>query len=84
VEDPLFRDIKKGDFRLKEGSPAYKTGFRDIDVTRIGLTKDFPSEFMDLVKVQLGTDYDSFEKLEETCKLGNRGADKEFKEATGI
>ena len=84
VSDPLFRDITKGDFRLKENSPAYKIGFRDIDVTRIGLTRDFPESFRDIVNKQLGAGYDQFEKLEEICRLKDGTTLKEFKEANGI
>jgi len=36
--DPMFVNIKKGDFRLKKDSPALKLGFRQIDMGRIGLT----------------------------------------------
>lgn len=37
--DPLFNDIHNGDFLLKENSPALKLGFKQIDVTKIGLIK---------------------------------------------
>jgi hypothetical protein len=84
VADPLFRDIKKGDFRLKENSPAYQMGFKDIDVTRIGLRKDFPAHFSGLVKSKLGENYDQFEKLEEICKPKKGAAVQELKEANGI
>ena len=84
VSDPMFRDIKKGDFRLKEDSPAYRIGFRDIDVTRIGLTRDFPENFKEIVNEQLGKGYDHFEKLEEICKPKDGSAEKELKEANGI
>ncbi|OYU54902.1 MAG: peptidase [Chitinophagaceae bacterium BSSC1] len=84
VADPLFRDIKTGDFRLQENSPAYQLGFKDIDVKRIGITSEFSSKFMELVKKQLGNDYDKFEKLEEICKPIKGAAGKEFKEANGI
>ena len=84
VADPLFRDFKKGDFRLKENSPAYQIGFRDIDVTRIGLTRNFPENFREIVNKQLGKGYDQFEKLEEICKPKDGSAEKEFKEANGI
>ncbi|MFC1676366.1 right-handed parallel beta-helix repeat-containing protein [Planctomycetota bacterium] len=43
--DPLFVDMDNGDFRLKPGSPALKLGFKQIDMTKIGLTSDFPKRF---------------------------------------
>jgi len=84
VADPLFRDIKNGDFRLKENSPAYQLGFKDIDVKRIGITPDFPVKFKEVVKNQLGTGYDQFEKLEELCKPVKGAAATEYKEMNGI
>jgi len=84
VADPLFRDIKKGDFRLRENSPAYQIGFKEIDVTRIGLTRDFPIHFRATVKDSLGESYDQFERLEELCKPKEGAVLKEFKEANGI
>ena len=37
VADPMFVDPAKDDYRLKPESPAFKLGFKPIDVTRIGL-----------------------------------------------
>jgi hypothetical protein len=34
--DPLFKDPLKGDFRLKDGSPAAKIGFVPFDLTKVG------------------------------------------------
>ena len=84
VADPMFRDIKNGDFRLKENSPAYQLGFKDIDVKRIGITADFPVKFKEMVKSQLGNNYDQFGKLEELCKPIKGAAAKEYKEIDGI
>lgn len=84
VADPLFRDIKNGDFRLKENSPAYQLGFKDIDVKRIGITSDFPVRFKEVVNSQLGGDYDQFGKLEEICRPVKRAAGNEYKEINGI
>ncbi len=41
--DPMFVDWRKGDFRFKEGSPALKLGIEPIDVSKMGLTADYPS-----------------------------------------
>jgi hypothetical protein len=41
--DPLFVDLANGDLRLKPDSPAFKLGFRPIDVSRIGLREDLPT-----------------------------------------
>jgi hypothetical protein len=84
VGDPLFVDIKKGDFRLRKGSPAYKIGFKDIDVKQIGLTDEFPMKFNLIVKKQLGNDYDNFDALEILCKPMTGATSKEFKEINGI
>jgi len=36
--DPLFVDITNGDLRLRKDSPAFKFGFKTIDMSKIGLT----------------------------------------------
>ena len=84
VGDPLFEDIKKGDFQLRKGSPAYKIGFKDIDQKSIGLTDEFPVKFIQTVKIQLGSDYDNFDALEKLCKPMTGATSKEFKEIPGI
>ncbi len=38
--DPGFVDRANGDFRLKDDSPAFKLGFKQIPVEKIGLYKD--------------------------------------------
>ena len=65
--DPMFMDIFNGDFRLKEGSPAYKVGFKNIDMSAIGLTDDYPEYYEETVRRQLGNDYDDFHRLENIC-----------------
>ena len=39
-EDPHFVDAAKGNFQLKDDSPAFKLGFTRIPVEKIGLYKD--------------------------------------------
>lgn len=36
IADPLFVDPSAGDFSLKPGSPAIKTGFKPIDLSSVG------------------------------------------------
>ena len=38
-KDPHFVDRDKADFRLKDDSPAFKLGFKQIPVEKIGLYK---------------------------------------------
>jgi hypothetical protein len=37
VANPLFADPQKGDFRLDPRSPAFRLGFRPIDLSRVGI-----------------------------------------------
>ncbi|VGO19325.1 right-handed parallel beta-helix repeat-containing protein [Pontiella sulfatireligans] len=53
VADPKFAkkinwsaDAQPEDYRLANDSPAVKMGFKPIDVSKIGLTDDYPSEFL--------------------------------------
>ena len=39
VGDPLFVDPAKGDFRVKEGSPAEKVGFKNFPMDQFGVKK---------------------------------------------
>ena len=40
--DPLLVDYKNGDFRFRPDSPAIKLGIVPLDLSTVGLTKDFP------------------------------------------
>jgi parallel beta-helix repeat protein len=40
ADDPLFVDYAHQNFKLKENSPAYKLGFKQIPVEKIGLHQD--------------------------------------------
>lgn len=84
VGDPLFMDIRHGDFRLKKNSPAYKIGFKDIDTSQIGLRDDFPRKYAEAVKLQLGSDYDDFSHLEKLCKQTAQANSNDFMELKGI
>ena len=39
VADPLFVDPAKGDFRVKDGSPALKLGFKNFPMDQFGVKK---------------------------------------------
>ncbi|MCG9792328.1 PDZ domain-containing protein [Flavobacterium algicola] len=39
VGDPMFIDPAKGDFRVKEGSPAFKIGFKNFPMDQFGVKK---------------------------------------------
>ncbi len=39
IADPLFRDASKKDYRLQPNSPAYKLGFVDLPLEKMGLKK---------------------------------------------
>jgi len=41
VAEPGFIDADKKDFRIKYDSPAYMTGFKDINTENIGLTEEY-------------------------------------------
>jgi hypothetical protein len=43
--NPLFVNWENGDFRLKSDSPALKMGIKSIDLSKVGLTEDFPKRF---------------------------------------
>jgi len=43
--DPLFVNPDKGDYRLKPESPAFKMGFKNLDLDKFGLTPDFPKQW---------------------------------------
>jgi hypothetical protein len=40
--DPNFMNIEKGDLRLKPESPAWKLGFKQTDISRVGLLPNHP------------------------------------------
>jgi Right handed beta helix region len=49
VVDPMFVDLKNGDYTLKPDSPALKLGFKNIDMSW-GLTNQFPDTFSEKEK----------------------------------
>ena len=47
IADPLFEDVVNANFKLKPESPALKLGFKQIDMSKIGLKSDeFPKKYM--------------------------------------
>lgn len=44
--DPLFENWRDNDFRLHRNSPARQLGIEPIDLSNVGLTKDFPQDFL--------------------------------------
>jgi hypothetical protein len=44
--DPMFVDPAKGDYRVKPESPALKLGFKNFDLSEVGLLSDFPMEWL--------------------------------------
>ncbi len=47
IEDPLFMDVTNANFQLKPESPALKIGFKQIDMSKIGLkSATFPAKYM--------------------------------------
>jgi hypothetical protein len=45
--DPMFVDPGNGDYRLKSDSPALKLGFKNFDISSVGLLPDFPNQWRD-------------------------------------
>ncbi|MFC1738613.1 hypothetical protein ACFL1G_06160 [Planctomycetota bacterium] len=43
--DPMFVDPANGDYRVKDGSPALKLGFKNFDVSDAGLLPDFTKKW---------------------------------------
>ena len=39
IADPMFVDSEHDNYTLKPESPAFKLGFKQIDVSRVGLLK---------------------------------------------
>ena len=47
IADPLFEDVANANFKLKPESPALKLGFKQIDMSKIGLkTDEFHKRYM--------------------------------------
>ena len=47
IADPLFVAPEKYDFRLKENSPAFKLGFKPIDLSQVGVRNKARREELD-------------------------------------
>ena len=50
--DPLFVDVKRGDFRLQATSPAFGLGIEPIDLTNVGLLPNHPFHRVDQVTLR--------------------------------
>ena len=48
IADPLFVAPERFDFRLKRNSPAFKLGFKPIDLDGVGVRKEFKRQVHDL------------------------------------
>jgi len=42
IADPQFVDAARGDYRVRDGSPALPLGFVNLDPAAVGLRSDFP------------------------------------------
>ena len=42
LADPMFVDKANHDYRLRDESPAFKLGFKQIDVSKVGLFANHP------------------------------------------
>lgn len=47
VADPMFVDYSGKDFTLKEESPALKAGFQQIDISKVGVTDEYPKRLLE-------------------------------------
>jgi hypothetical protein len=45
--DPMFMDAEKGDYRVRPESPAMQLGFKNFDLSQVGLLGDFPKKYRD-------------------------------------
>jgi len=45
LADPQFVDAARGDYRVKDSSPALKLGFRNFAMDQFGLTEEFPKRW---------------------------------------
>ena len=43
--NPMFVDWMNADFRFQADSPAIEMGIKPLDLSNVGLTKDFPKRF---------------------------------------
>ncbi len=48
MADPKFVDLKNRNFKLQNDSPALKIGFKQIDMSNLGLMKNYPVKYKNL------------------------------------
>ena len=71
VGDPLFMDAAKGDFRVKDGSPALKLGFVNFPMDQFGVRSSRLRAIVrtpEIPTVQIGAGESSAAAAETTCQ----------------
>lgn len=81
VADPLFDkknpqwDVTYRDYQLKKNSPAFKLGYKAIDMEPIGLRQDFPFDRSDffLKVADQGIQAEDYDRMRDLRAKGNTG-----------
>jgi len=51
IADPMFIDAANVDYRVRPESPALKLGFKNFDISSVGLLNDFPRQWMEEAEI---------------------------------